>query len=61
MTPRIAAATNGLKRYTAKPCRVCACTERYTSSGSCTECNDRRSRAAADKVRVLLKGSKVAA
>ena len=58
MTPRLTAAQAGSKRYQAKPCKVCACTTRYTSSGCCTACNDRRSKEFAAKVRDAMRGAK---
>ena len=51
---RLEAAKNGLRRFLASPCRVCGGLERYTSSGACTACTDRRSTARAKTIKELL-------
>ena len=55
MTPRVTAATAGLKRYQAKACKVCTGTEHYTSSGACVACVNRKANFRLRKLRALLK------
>ena len=57
MTPRLIAATNGRKHYKASPCKACQCQDRYTSSGACVDCVNRKANDRQKRIRAMLKGA----
>lgn len=52
---RMKAAKAGRKTYLGTPCRVCGERERYTSSGNCKACVNRRSATRHAEIRELLR------
>jgi hypothetical protein len=58
MTARTDAAGRGEKRYQGPPCTRCQGTARYTSSGTCVACSDRKSGEHLRALRAALKAGR---